>query len=481
MSVYIQNINKSYNTPIVFDTKLLAKQKRLNKALIHIGAFADDYLSLGKNRIKVTATSIESFPIEGHAWKTALKVISYVFMALILPTLAIIKYAYRNWAINNLPKNPNARGPLQGIPIQMGSPNTVGFIRTHAPVKAKTETSVETPEIKQKRTLAKQTAASAQSSIILLFKEAKNANLNPEYLSETSDTPIPQAPKPVEALHALAEEEQKILNSLVTLHQMMQEKEKISDSFSTKKELYQDHAYRNKLSEILLFLLNFQRDCPNNDLKSMIIGEKMYAILNPPVREATTLGPEKPVHYQLCKASLPPIVPLELAPIEFFISLAINKILRPLPTRDSSEIINKLLEKEENKKYSDELKDILLRLGISPSGKPEHVFIRKGSQSFRMLLQLAYPTNSGHWKSAGISPQELAHPMPNPEAYYSLIFQEEESKNEEAPPASYVESGTTQLEPVVTLSPEEQARLENLRNQFAASEIAEAVEEADTQ
>ncbi len=71
----------------------------LKKLAFDLGAAADKYTSLSREEFKLTYEGrLEPIKIEGHAWKTALKVMSYFLTLGILPIVALVaKVLYKNW------------------------------------------------------------------------------------------------------------------------------------------------------------------------------------------------------------------------------------------------------------------------------------------------------------------------------------------------------------------------------------------------
>lgn len=113
------NLNKKINfsTPIVFSKDFIAQQKPMTKALIAIGTAADIIDSFDGHYIQ--APSLRKLPVQGYAWKTALKVAAYVLTAFILPAIALfVKTAYKYWALNNIApqeQKPNKPDPIKQL------------------------------------------------------------------------------------------------------------------------------------------------------------------------------------------------------------------------------------------------------------------------------------------------------------------------------------------------------------------------------
>lgn len=141
MNNNVNNIKFNFNTPLIFSQDFLAKEKPLTKALIIIGSWADHYVHLGKNFHTIKGTTVQELPIKGHAWKTALKIISYFLTAFILPSFALIaKTAYKIWAFKNIPymalSKPVRRplpSPLQ-LPLQK-LPDPIAVVKHNIALK----------------------------------------------------------------------------------------------------------------------------------------------------------------------------------------------------------------------------------------------------------------------------------------------------------------------------------------------------------
>lgn len=101
-------IKVSFVMPAILDKDFLSEKKPITRALLTLGAMADNYLSLSKRSLKVS--TMETLETQGHLWKTALKVTTYILTALILPALAFVgKLLYKNWIEKNLSSLQNLK------------------------------------------------------------------------------------------------------------------------------------------------------------------------------------------------------------------------------------------------------------------------------------------------------------------------------------------------------------------------------------
>ena len=100
--------------PVTLENHNFQKKSALSKAAFKIGAWADRYASLSSEEIRIKDGCIDRIKIEGHAWKTALKVVSYVVTLFTLPILALIaKKLYKDYCV----KHAEILPPIAEMPI----------------------------------------------------------------------------------------------------------------------------------------------------------------------------------------------------------------------------------------------------------------------------------------------------------------------------------------------------------------------------
>lgn len=75
----------------------------VKKAAFAIGAWADGYASLSRNEIHLKERNPIPMKVEGYAWKTAAKVVSYILTFFTLPIFALIaKALYKDYCSKNI-------------------------------------------------------------------------------------------------------------------------------------------------------------------------------------------------------------------------------------------------------------------------------------------------------------------------------------------------------------------------------------------
>jgi hypothetical protein len=171
----INNNLINFNTPIIFDQHFLDTKNRISKALICIGSAADRYLSTADYCIN--ATTKEKLPIEGHVWKTVLKIASYILTAFILPVLPafafIAKLVYRNWALEQMLAMPSKELPIDQQKQKIFHPPVVeidgGLLKT------------ERDRIILKHLKAFTQSSTPEDKLNILFELKKLADENKEY------------------------------------------------------------------------------------------------------------------------------------------------------------------------------------------------------------------------------------------------------------------------------------------------------------
>lgn len=94
---------QSFFSALTLDKQSFDKQSKAHSVLFKIGQFADQYISLNNQELQIKEGRINTFKVNGHAWKTTIKVISYVvtFFSLFLLALTA-KALYRNYCSNFL-------------------------------------------------------------------------------------------------------------------------------------------------------------------------------------------------------------------------------------------------------------------------------------------------------------------------------------------------------------------------------------------
>lgn len=125
MTQIINSVIEFYPALIINDNSL---PKNSSKNALKIGAWADSYASLSRYENHFANGKIEKIKIQGYAWKTALKILSFAIF--ILPAVAyLIKNQYKQYCLKHLefksqealkpkPLEPNFPNPEEKLPAK---------------------------------------------------------------------------------------------------------------------------------------------------------------------------------------------------------------------------------------------------------------------------------------------------------------------------------------------------------------------------
>lgn len=143
-SINVSNTKINFWTPVKFDKEFLKKKNPVVRAFVDIGYAADSYVYLGKNCLHVKASKEQELKsIDGHVWKTALKVMSYALTVLILPLVLIAKGIYKNWAAKNISSIPPKEKSVESDPKILNKDTQERPQQIHRTLSAKTTESDE--------------------------------------------------------------------------------------------------------------------------------------------------------------------------------------------------------------------------------------------------------------------------------------------------------------------------------------------------
>ncbi len=110
---------------LIIEEKDLPEKIRLSSISslgFKFGAWADHYASLSSTEYQLKEGRLDKIEVEGFAWKTALKIISYVATLFILPLIALIaKNQYKNFCNENI-KLKNIEAEPQPLILQPPKP-----------------------------------------------------------------------------------------------------------------------------------------------------------------------------------------------------------------------------------------------------------------------------------------------------------------------------------------------------------------------
>lgn len=284
----ISKIN--FNAPIIFPQKFLQEKSPLKKFFIQLGSAADSYVYFGKHY--VNATTLQQLPIKGHAWKTAIKIISYVLTAFILPALAWIASSfYKDWATKNLlhPETTNkSKEPL----VQNALPQSVPS-KTALPEQEDTKLIQPEPSKDEK-------------------KETLNAKKTAELKIEINKADLDAA---IKDLELIADKEEKEINKKIIEHL-----EALNTETDDKKKL--------------VHLLELHKLSESDNKYDTIRGKMMKNILHPELPKLSEVVDQKQEGQMFRKfpgVRVNPSLPDKFIDLSTFVDIMIERIIKSNP------------------------------------------------------------------------------------------------------------------------------------------------------